>query len=75
VSFKLNFGFSSAYKLELQAQGLRGSAAQDLPQAQAFELKLSLFEAHLKNYLKNGFCNFTKVFNLHLTRKLLFGTI
>jgi hypothetical protein len=34
--------------LKLRVSG--GSAAQDLLQAQAFELK-----AHLKNYLKNGF--------------------
>jgi hypothetical protein len=37
---------SSNLKLRLSG----GSEAQDLPQAQAFEL-----EAHLKNSLKNGF--------------------
>jgi hypothetical protein len=39
--------------LKLRVSG--GSAAQDLPQAQAFELELSSFQAHLKKYLKNGF--------------------
>jgi hypothetical protein len=54
---------SSGLKLRLSG----GSAAQDLPQAQAFELQV-----HLKNDFSQ---NFTKIFNLNLTHKLLFGII
>jgi hypothetical protein len=58
---------SSGLKLRLSS----GCAAQDLPQAQAFDLQV-----HLKNSLKNDFSqNFTKIFNLNLTHKLLFGII
>ncbi len=70
LRFKLNFGCSWAYKLELEAQVFwwkRGSR---------FALSSAYFKLILKILSKMDFSqNFKKNFNLNLTHKLLFGTV
>jgi hypothetical protein len=76
LSLKLNFGCFWAYKLELEAQGLRGKRSSRSASSSGFWAWSSThFKLTLKIISKMDFSqNFTKIFNLHLTRKLLFGT-
>ncbi len=77
LSLKLNFGCSWAYKLELEAQGLRGKRSSRSASSSGFWAWSSAhFKLTLKIISKMDFSqNFTKIFNLQMTRKLLFGTI
>ncbi len=77
LSLKLNFGCFWAYKLKLEAQGLRGKRSSRSASSPGFWAWSSAhFKLTLKIISKMDFSqNFKKIFNLHLTRKLLFGTI
>ncbi len=77
LRLKLNFRCSWAYKLELEAQAFRWKRSSRSASSSGFWAWSSAhFKLTLKILSKMDISqNFTKIFNLNLTHKLLFGTI